>query len=73
MKLKNIQSEFMNDFEGDSITANHMDNLPVLYKYGAMLFCRDIRLHKVIAVSMSYSLCLQFLSLLNCIMEVQAH
>ena len=30
---------------GDSITANHRDNLPVLYKYGAMLFCWDIRLH----------------------------
>ena len=39
MKLKNIHSEFMNNFEGDSITANHKDNLPVLYKYGAMLFC----------------------------------
>ena len=39
MKLKNIHSEFLNNFEGDSITANHRDNLPVLYKYGAMLFC----------------------------------
>ena len=39
MQLKNIHSEFMNNFEGDSITANHRDNLPVLYKYGAMLFC----------------------------------
>ena len=41
MKLKNIHSEFMNNL-GDSITANHRDNLPVLYKYGAMLFCWDI-------------------------------
>ena len=72
MKLKNIHSEFMNNL-GDSITANHRDNLPVLYKYGAMLFCWDIRLHRVIAVWTSYSLCLQFLSLLNCIMVVQAH
>ena len=39
MKLKNIHSEFMNNLEGDSITANHRDNLPVLYKYGPMLFC----------------------------------
>ena len=31
MKLKNIHSEFMNNL-GDSITANHRDNLPVLYK-----------------------------------------
>ena len=38
MKLRNIHSEFMNNFEVDSITANHRDNLPVLYKYGAMLF-----------------------------------
>ena len=38
MNLKNIHSEFMNNL-GDSITANHRDNLPVLYKYGAMLFC----------------------------------
>ena len=45
----------------------------VLYKYGAMLFCWDKRLHRVIAVGMSYLLCLQFLSLLNCIMVVQAH
>ena len=29
MKLKNIHSEFMNNFEGDSITAIHKDNLPV--------------------------------------------
>ena len=36
MKLKNIHSEFMNNLEGDSITANHRDNLPVPYKYGAM-------------------------------------
>ena len=34
MKLKNIHSEFMNNFEEDSISANHKDNLPVLYKYG---------------------------------------
>ena len=33
MTLKNIHSEFMNNLEGDSITANHRDNLPVLYKY----------------------------------------
>ena len=50
MKLKNIHSEFMNNLEGDSITANQRDNLPVLYKYGAMLFCWDIRLQRVIAV-----------------------
>ena len=62
MKLKNIHSEFMNNFEGDSITANHKDNLSVPYKYGAMLFCWDMRLHRVIAVWKSYSLCLQFLS-----------
>ena len=47
---KNIHSEFINNLEGYSITANHRENLPVLYKYGAMLFCRDIRLHRVIAV-----------------------
>ena len=64
---------FLNNLEGDSITANHRDNLPVLYKYGAMLFCWDIRLNRVIAVWKSYSLCLQFLYLLNCIMVVQAH
>ena len=28
MKLKNIHSEFMNNFEEDSISANHKDNLP---------------------------------------------
>ena len=39
MKLKNIHSEFMNSLEGDSITANHRDKLPVLYEYGVMLFC----------------------------------
>ena len=39
MKLKNIHSEFMNNLEGDSITANHRDNLSVPYKYGAMIFC----------------------------------
>ena len=42
IKLKNIHSEFMNNLEGDSITANHRDNLPVLYKYGAMLFCCEL-------------------------------
>ena len=73
MNVKNIHSEFMNNFEGDSITANHRDNLPVLYKYGAMLFCWDKRLHRVIAVWKSYFRCLQFLYLLNCIMVVQAH
>ena len=36
---KNIHSEFINNLEGDSITANHRENLPVLNKYGAMLFC----------------------------------
>ena len=36
---ENIHSEFINNFEGDSITASHRDNLPVLYKYGVMLFC----------------------------------
>ena len=50
MKLKNIHSEFMNNLEGGSITANHRDNLPVLYKYGAILFCWDMRLYRVIAV-----------------------
>ena len=34
MKLKNIHPKFMNNFEGDSISANHRENLPVLYKYG---------------------------------------
>ena len=50
MKLKNFHSEFMNNLEGESITANHRDNLPVLNKYGAMLFCWDMRLHRLIAV-----------------------
>ena len=36
MKLENIHLQFMNNLEGDSITANHRDNLPALYKYGAM-------------------------------------
>ena len=73
MKLKNIHSEFTIYFGGDSITSNLKDNLTVLYKYGAMLFCWGMRLHRVIAVWKSYSLCLQFLYLLNCIMVVQAH
>ena len=38
MKLKN-NSRFLNNLEGYSITANHWDYLPVLFKYGAMLFC----------------------------------
>ena len=73
MNLKNIHSEFINNLEGYSMSANHRNNLPVLYKYGAMLFCWDIRLHRVIAVWKSYSSCLQFPYLLNCIMVVQAH
>ena len=38
MKLKKNNLGDMNNL-GDSITANHRDNLPVLNKYGAMLFC----------------------------------
>ena len=37
MELKNIYSGFLNNFEGESITANHRVNLPVLYKYGGTL------------------------------------
>ena len=74
MKLNNIHSEFMNNLEGDSITVNHRDNLPVFNKYRAMdaLLLRYTsaqghrRLKELFSLS-SISL------LLNYIMVVQAH